>query len=83
MATATLQPVAHFAELATDKRAEKSLEAAGTKARILDAAEELFMEHGFEATSLRLITTAAGRESGCGELPFRLERRAISSRAHA
>jgi AcrR family transcriptional regulator len=31
-----------------------------TKSRILDAAEELFMEHGFEATSLRLITTAAG-----------------------
>lgn len=30
-----------------------------TKSRILDAAEELFMEHGFEATSLRLITTAA------------------------
>jgi AcrR family transcriptional regulator len=26
----------------------------------LDAAEELFVEHGFEATSLRLITTAAG-----------------------
>ena len=31
-----------------------------TKSKILDAAEELFMEHGFEATSLRLITTAAG-----------------------
>jgi AcrR family transcriptional regulator len=30
-----------------------------TKARILDAAETLFMEHGFEATSLRLITAAA------------------------
>jgi len=26
---------------------------AGTKTRILDAAEQLFMEHGFEATSLR------------------------------
>lgn len=33
--------------------------AAATKARILDAAEALFMEHGFEATSLRAITTAA------------------------
>lgn len=31
-----------------------------TKARILDSAEALFMEHGFEATSLRLITAAAG-----------------------
>lgn len=33
--------------------------AAATKSRILDAAESLFMEHGFEATSLRLITAAA------------------------
>jgi AcrR family transcriptional regulator len=31
-----------------------------TKERILDAAEALFMEHGFEATSLRAITAAAG-----------------------
>ncbi len=30
-----------------------------TKERILDAAEALFMEHGFEATSLRSITAAA------------------------
>ena len=30
--------------------------AAATKNRILDAAEALFMEHGFEATSLRAIT---------------------------
>src|SRR5947199_662629 len=31
-----------------------------TKGRILNTAEELFMEHGFEATSLRQITAAAG-----------------------
>jgi AcrR family transcriptional regulator len=31
----------------------------GTKARILDAAEALFMEHGFEATSMRAITAEA------------------------
>jgi len=30
-----------------------------TKTRLLDAAETLFMEHGFEATSLRAITAAA------------------------
>jgi AcrR family transcriptional regulator len=40
------------------EQSEKSAEI-DTKSRILDAAEELFMEHGFEATSLRLITTAA------------------------
>lgn len=33
--------------------------AADTKTRILDAAEELFTKHGFEATTLRLITAAA------------------------
>ncbi|HRE13807.1 MAG TPA: TetR/AcrR family transcriptional regulator, partial [Usitatibacteraceae bacterium] len=31
-----------------------------TKGRILDVAETLFMEHGFEATSLRQLTAAAG-----------------------
>src|SRR5438876_1103179 len=31
-----------------------------TQTKILDTAEGLFMEHGFEATSLRQITTAAG-----------------------
>jgi AcrR family transcriptional regulator len=30
-----------------------------TRTRILDAAEELFMQHGFEATSMRLLTTRA------------------------
>ena len=31
-----------------------------TKDRILDAAESLFAQHGFDATSLRVITAAAG-----------------------
>jgi len=31
-----------------------------TRTRILDAAEELFMQHGFEATSMRLLTSTAG-----------------------
>lgn len=34
-------------------------EIADTRARILDAAERLFMEHGLEATSLRMITAEA------------------------
>ncbi|HJW03475.1 MAG TPA: TetR/AcrR family transcriptional regulator [Azospira sp.] len=33
--------------------------AADTRERILDAAEHLFMENGFEATSMRMITGAA------------------------
>src|SRR3977135_1202898 len=33
---------------------------ADTKKRILDAAEQLFMKHAFEATSLRQLTSAAG-----------------------
>ncbi len=35
-------------------------EAHHTKAKIMDIAEVLFMEHGFEATSLRQLTAAAG-----------------------
>lgn len=31
-----------------------------TRSRILDAAEELFMQHGFEGTSMRLLTSKAG-----------------------
>src|SRR5258708_28663780 len=31
-----------------------------TRTRILDAAEELFMQHGFEGTSMRPLTTKAG-----------------------
>lgn len=46
--------------LAPPASAERDLRASqATKGRILDAAESLFMEHGFEATSLRAITAAA------------------------
>lgn len=50
--------ISRLADISAAKPIEK-IEAVDTKSRILDAAEELFMEHGFEATSLRLITTAA------------------------
>ncbi|HXN15364.1 MAG TPA: TetR/AcrR family transcriptional regulator [Usitatibacter sp.] len=49
--------------MATNRAARKSVAvdatSADTKTRILDAAEVLFMEHGFEATSLRQLTAAA------------------------
>jgi len=44
--------------------------AAATKERLLDAAESLFMEHGFEATSLRLITAAAGANLAAANYHF-------------
>ncbi|MDH5211090.1 MAG: TetR/AcrR family transcriptional regulator, partial [Betaproteobacteria bacterium] len=31
-----------------------------TQTRILDAAEELFMQHGFEGASMRMLTAQAG-----------------------
>src|SRR5215470_418761 len=50
--------------MAASRPARKSVAldatSADTKTRILDAAEALFTEHGFEATSLRQLTTAAG-----------------------
>ena len=44
---------------AARKTAAPDPTSADTKTRILDAAEILFMEHGFEATSLRSLTSAA------------------------
>ncbi|GAB7537390.1 TetR/AcrR family transcriptional regulator [Burkholderia sp. 22PA0099] len=38
---------------------QASRQPGGTKARILDAAEDLFVEHGFEAMSMRQITSRA------------------------
>ena len=55
MASSTLQRLTRSAE----NSADRPTDTVDTKSRILDAAEELFMEHGYEATSLRLITTAA------------------------
>ena len=49
----------HRLPRSTDSAPDRVVETTDTKSKILDAAEELFMEHGFEATSLRLITTAA------------------------
>lgn len=62
MSASNIHPLPRTAETASaiaQKAGERS-DLVDTKSRILDAAEELFMEHGFEATSLRLITTAAG-----------------------
>ena len=60
MSNPALHRLARGADFSIDKNGEKLADGGDTKSRILDAAEELFMEHGFEATSLRLITTAAG-----------------------
>ena len=54
-----------------------------TKSRILDAAESLFTEHGFEATSLRQPHVGRRREPRGGELPLRDEGRALPGGAHA
>jgi AcrR family transcriptional regulator len=40
--------------------ARRPIGSGGTKARLLDAAEALFIEHGYEAMSLRQITLLAG-----------------------
>ncbi len=40
-------------------QAGRSRQGSGTKTRILDAAEDLFVEHGFEAMSMRQITSRA------------------------
>ncbi len=41
-------------------REDTSKNSIDTRSRILDAAESLFMEHGFDGTSMRLITGQAG-----------------------
>jgi AcrR family transcriptional regulator len=45
--------------LPTPKRAAASDEAASTRDKLLDVAEQLFIQHGFDAVSLRQITDAA------------------------
>jgi AcrR family transcriptional regulator len=41
-----------------------------TRTRILDAAEELFMQHGFEGTSMRLLTAKAEVNLAAVNYPF-------------
>jgi AcrR family transcriptional regulator len=41
-------------------RAQSSKSPDATRRRILEAAEALFLEHGFDGTSLRMLTAAAG-----------------------
>lgn len=43
---------------------------AGTRARILDAAEALFIQHGYDGTSLRLVTKAAAVNLGAVNYHF-------------
>jgi AcrR family transcriptional regulator len=40
-------------------RSQQAKSSASTRRRILEAAETLFVEHGFDGTSLRMLTTAA------------------------
>ena len=53
------------------------------RTRILDAAEALFMEHGFEATSLRLDHRRRRRQPRGGQLPLRQQGRAVPGGADA
>ena len=45
-----------------------------TRDKILDAAEILFAEGGFDAVSVREITASAGVNLGRGQLSFRVEK---------
>ena len=54
-----------------------------TKDRILDAAESLFMEHGFEATSLRVDHRGRRRQPRGGQLSLRQQGRAVPGGADA
>ena len=51
-----------FADRASHNKGQKNMEAnrPDTATRILEVSELLFVEHGFEATSLRMITQQAG-----------------------
>lgn len=51
---------AHFPALKIREREPRNEGRAATKTRILAATEKLFIIHGFDATSLRAITTEAG-----------------------
>jgi hypothetical protein len=46
-----------------------------TRERILDVAEHEFMSHGYEGTSMRMITSKCGGQSCGDQLSLRLEGR--------
>ena len=46
--------------------ADNKNQATDTREKILCAAESLFMEHGYAATSLRLVTRGLRRYGACG-----------------
>ncbi len=50
-----------------------------TKERILDTAERLFADHGFEATSIRDITSAAGVNLGAINYHFKTKQELIAA----
>lgn len=55
------------------------LQAVETKERILDTAERLFADHGFEATSIRDITSAAGVNLGAINYHFKTKQELIAA----
>jgi AcrR family transcriptional regulator len=65
------EPVAAVPAAALEPVAEsRRRDPEDTKERLLDAAEHLFAEHGFEGTSLRAVTRAAGTSVSAAHYHF-------------
>ncbi len=62
-------------------RLDKERNPARSRAAILDAAERLFADQGYEATSLSAVGTAAGVSRGDPGLFLRIKGRSLPSRA--